>query len=115
MTCLFFAKSPTTHGFGVFSTTAFLRGTVIEEYRVFPFSAPDYVMKDALSDYRLAWSQYEDVMASGYACLYNHSDDPNVALEYEKEQVLIRVRTLRDITCGEELFKRYACAPWWRP
>jgi SET domain-containing protein len=54
-------------------------------------------------------------MASGYACLYNHSDDPNVVLEYEKEQVLIRVRTLRDITCGEELFKRYACAPWWRP
>lgn len=85
------------------------KGAVVEECIAFPF----YAEASVLSDHRLAWTENQDAMASGYACLYNHSDEPNVAFTYDQGRRRIFVITLRAVQRGEELFKRYACEPWW--
>lgn len=46
-------------------------------------------------------------MALGYVPMYNHAAPSNCEYEMEWETELIRIRTVRDIAAGEELFINY--------
>jgi len=105
----FVAKSP-VHGWGVFASSDLHPGQIIEECVVFEISNE---FPDILKDHRLAWTDTHDVMASGNANLYNHSDDPSVVFESNFEFTKILIRAVKPVQAGEELFKKYACPIWW--
>lgn len=62
-----------------------------------------------LHDYIFEWGEKKNqcCMALGYVPLYNHSFNSNCEYEMEYEKHLIKVRTVRDIEKGEELFINY--------
>jgi len=46
-------------------------------------------------------------MALGYVAVYNHSYKSNCEYEMDVDAELIRVKAVRDIAAGEELFINY--------
>lgn len=96
-------------GRGVFAAERYKAGTVIETCiaMLLPYQS------SALENYKLAWDDSNDAVATGCAMLYNHSENPNVVFENDMSERLIRIRTLKDVSAHEELFKKYACAVWW--
>jgi len=103
-------------GMGVFSENFFRRGDLVEACRALPFpnvAVPDQV----LYDHRLAWSEHEDCVGTGFSMLYNHSDDPNCNMvrmpAHGTVPDMLYVVALRDIVPGEQLLIKYKCEPWW--
>ena len=101
----------TFSGWGVFlNVTRITPGQIIEECVVFPLTNDQ---PDILSDHRLAWTDESDAMASGNANLYNHSDDPNVEFQFDVDNRIINIVSIKELHRGDELFKKYACPLWW--
>jgi SET domain-containing protein len=98
-------------GRGVFTQEAIPEGTVIEIAPVIVMSAQDrsFIDQTKLHDYIFVWGEKEDrcAMALGYVPMYNHSAPSNCEYEMEWEAELIRVKTVRYIQAGEELFINY--------
>jgi uncharacterized protein len=98
-------------GRGVFTTEALAAFTVIEISPVIVMSAEERALLDqtTLHDYIFEWG--EDLqsccMALGYVPVYNHSYTSNCEYEMDFEHGLIRIKTMRDIAAGEELFINY--------
>ena len=107
---LYLAPSP-GRGRGVFTQEAIQEGTVIEIAPVIVMSAQDrsFIDQTKLHDYIFVWGEKEDrcAMALGYVPMYNHSAPSNCDYEMEWETELIRVKTVRNIEPGEELFINY--------
>ncbi len=104
--------APTSHmGRGVFTSSAIDEGTVIEVSPVIVMSAEDRKLLDKtlLHDYIFEWggSKKQCCMALGYIPIYNHSYNSNCEYEMDYEHELIRIRTVRYIRAGEELFINY--------
>ncbi len=98
-------------GRGVF-TQEFIPGeTIIEIAPVLVMSAEDrqWLDRTRLHDYIFVWGERGDqcAMALGYVPMYNHASPSNCEYEMEWEHALIRIRTVRDISAGEELFINY--------
>lgn len=98
-------------GRGVFTQEAIAKGTVIEIAPVIVLSAQDrtFIDQTKLHDYIFVWGEEGDrcAMALGYVPMYNHSAPSNCEYEMEWESELIRVKTVRNIEPGEELFINY--------
>ena len=98
-------------GRGVFTSEHIEEGTVIEMSPVIVMSSDERKLLDQtlLHDYIFEWGTNKDqcCMALGYIPLYNHSYKANCEYEMDFESQLIRIKTVRFIKPGEELFINY--------
>ncbi len=109
-------------GRGVFATTAFATGDLLETAPTIPLGAADAkaMIGTIVDDYYFAHpeSEAEGLVVMGLAMLCNHSETPNVDTEYrhdEKTGWLVELRANRAIPPGEEICRRYACTLWFDP
>jgi uncharacterized protein len=108
--CLYVA--PTVNmGRGVFTAEDIARDTVIEISPVIVMTGAERKLLDQtlLHDYIFEWGRdrRECCMALGYVPLYNHSYKSNCEYEMDFAQQLIKVRAVRRIAAGEEIFINY--------
>jgi SET domain-containing protein len=98
-------------GRGVFSKQLIPANTIIEISPVIVMSAEERIMLDQtlLHDYIFEWGQESKqcCMALGYVAVYNHSYQSNCEYEMDFENELIKIKTIRIIEAGEELFINY--------
>ncbi len=107
---LFIAPSK-SRGRGVFTTEPLEADTLVEIAPVIVMRAADRILLDQtlLHDYIFEWGsgQQEVCMALGYVPVYNHAAPSNCEYEMDYEHEQIRIRTVRSIAAGEELFINY--------
>jgi hypothetical protein len=110
MPCLFIADSK-SRGRGVFSSEDLAAGTIIETAPVIVMNAQERAILDQtlLHDYIFLWGPDETqcCVALGYASIYNHDYLSNAEYEMDFETDTIRIRTIRNINKGEEIFINY--------
>ena len=98
-------------GRGVFTSSAIEEGTEVEISPVIVMSREERRLLDQtlLHDYIFEWGVKSDqcCMALGYVPLYNHSYASNCEYEMDFEAEVIRIKTVRFIKEGEELFINY--------
>jgi uncharacterized protein len=98
-------------GRGVFARESIPPDTVIEIAPVIVMSGADRKLLDQtlLHDYIFEWGEKSDqcCMALGYVPVYNHSYQSNCEYVMHFKKEIITVRTVREITAGEELFINY--------
>ena len=98
-------------GRGVFSSENLPIGTVIEIAPVIVMSPEEKVILDQtlLHDYIFLWGKDETqcCVALGYVSIYNHDYQSNAEYEMDFETKTIRIKTVRDIKKGEEVFINY--------
>jgi uncharacterized protein len=98
-------------GRGVFTSENIEKDTVIEIAPVIVLSKDERKLIDQtlLHDYIFEWGDKNEqcCMALGYVPIYNHSYKSNCEYEMDFEHQLIRIRTVRFIKEGEELFINY--------
>ena len=102
----------TSHmGRGVFTSSSIDEGAIIEVSPVIVMSDEDRKLLDKtlLHDYIFEWggSKKQCCMALGYIPVYNHSYKSNCEYEMDYDHELIRIKTVRFIRAGEELFINY--------
>ena len=98
-------------GRGMFTSEPIAADTVIEISPVIVMTAEDrlHLDKTLLHDYIFEWGEKKKqcCMALGYIPIYNHSYRSNCEYEMDYENELIRIKTVRYIKAGEELFINY--------
>jgi uncharacterized protein len=107
---LFIAPTPKM-GRGVFTTENIDVGTVIEIAPVIIMTREERKLLDQtlLHDYIFEWGEGSGLccMALGYVPVYNHSYTSNCEYEMDFDEEHIRIKTIRPINAGEELFINY--------
>ena len=98
-------------GRGVFATRPIAQDELVEHAPVLvvPHDEQKLVHKTVLNDYVFGWGDTIAV-ALGYASLYNHSWDANVAYRKLLDEELVEFVARRDIDAGEELTTNYTSA-----
>lgn len=108
--CLHIAPTPSM-GRGVFTSEALKKNTVIEIAPVVVLSGEDrkFIDQTLLHDYIFEWGYKKDqcCMALGYVPIYNHSYKSNCEYEMDFEEEIIKIKTVRAVKAGEELFINY--------
>jgi SET domain-containing protein len=98
-------------GKGILTKESIPADTVIEISPVVVMSANERISLDQtrLHDYIFVWGEKQDqcCMALGYVPVYNHSANSNCEYFMDYEDELIFIKTVRDITAGEELTINY--------
>jgi SET domain-containing protein len=98
-------------GRGVFTKQAIPANTIIEISPVIVMTAEERIMLDQtlLHDYIFEWGKdsKQCCMALGYVPVYNHSYKSNCEYEMDFENEIIKIKTIRAIEVGEELFINY--------
>jgi SET domain-containing protein len=106
-----FIASAGSSGRGVFTSENIAEGTIVEESPVIVMSREERKLLDQtlLHDYIFEWGggREQCCMALGYVPVYNHSYRANCEYEMDFENLLIRIKTVRFIKAGEELFINY--------
>jgi uncharacterized protein len=106
-----FIASTDGMGRGVFTSENIEKDTLIEIAPVIVMSKQDRTLIDQtlLHDYIFEWGGKNEqcCMALGYVPVYNHSYRSNCEYEMDFDNELIRVRSVRFIKAGEELFINY--------
>ena len=108
--CLFIGNS-FNKGRGVFSSGTLAAGTIIEIAPVIVMSPEERIILDQtlLHDYIFLWGidEIQCCVALGYVSIYNHDYLSNAEYEMDFETSTIRIKTVRDIKKGEEIFINY--------
>ena len=108
--CLFIGNS-FNKGRGVFSSGNLAAGMIIEIAPVIVMSPEERVILDQtlLHDYIFLWGTDETqcCVALGYVSIYNHDYLSNAEYEMDFETNTIRIKTVREIKKGEEIFINY--------
>src|ERR1700712_4772838 len=98
-------------GRGIFTTKNLAKKTIVEIAPVLVMSKEERLLLDQtlLHDYIFEWGHENDqcCMALGYVPLYNHSYKSNCEYEMEFDDHIMRIKTVRSIKAGEELFINY--------
>jgi len=98
-------------GRGVFTKQDIPANTFIEISPVIVMSAEERTLLDQtlLHDYIFEWRKEgkQCCMALGYVPVYNHSYKSNCEYEMDFENEIIKIKTIRLIKEGEELFINY--------
>jgi len=98
-------------GRGVFTKQTIPANTIIEISPVVVMSAEERILLDQtlLHDYIFEWGKdsKQCCMALGYVPVYNHSYKSNCEYEMDFENEVIKIKTIRLIKEGEELFINY--------
>ena len=107
---LFIDKSK-NKGRGVYTRDFLPAGIIIEESPVVVMTTEErkFLDQTLLHDYIFEWGadSKQCCMALGYVPVYNHSYASNCEYEMDFEEEVIRIRTMRNIEAGEELFINY--------
>jgi hypothetical protein len=107
---LYIDESP-GRGRGVFTAQALDAGMLVETSPVIVMSKEERYLLDQtlLHDYLFEWGTGPNqcCLALGYVSVYNHSPDANCDYEMDYEKALIRIKTVRPVQAGEELFINY--------
>lgn len=108
--CLFIAPSK-RRGRGVFTADALDKNEIVEIAPVIVMSEKDRTLLDKtlLHDYIFDWSpdKKQCCMALGYVPIYNHSFKSNCEYDMDYANSVIKIKTMRTIEAGEELFINY--------
>jgi SET domain-containing protein len=98
-------------GRGVFTADAIPQKTVIEISPVIVMSKQERILLDQtlMHDYIFEWGNHKNqcCVALGYVSVYNHSYEANCEYEMDYNDEVIRIKTMRYIQAGEELFINY--------
>ena len=98
-------------GRGVFTKDSIPAGTIIEISPVIVMSSEERKLLDQtlLHDYIFEWGpdSKQCCMALGYVPVYNHSYKSNCEYEMDFENKIIKIKTIRNVEAGEELFINY--------
>ena len=98
-------------GRGVFANAPIPSNTIIEISPVVVMSAEERKLLDQtlLHDYIFEWGpdSKQCCMALGYISVYNHSYQSNCEYEMDFASATIKIKTMRNIESGEELFINY--------
>ncbi len=98
-------------GRGVFTNQSIPANTIIEISPVIVMSAEERKLLDQtlLHDYIFEWGpdSKQCCMALGYVPVYNHSYQSNCEYEMDFANHVIKIKTVRNIEAGEELFINY--------
>jgi SET domain-containing protein len=108
--CLYIAQSA-GKGRGVFSSSDIPANTIVEISPVIVMSQEERILLDKtlLHDYIFEWGSEtkQCCMALGYIPVYNHSYTSNCEYEMDYAAETIKVKTVRKVMAGEELFINY--------
>ena len=106
-------------GRGVFCIQDIKKGELIEYAPAVPFPKSEILPDSTLDHYVFVWNAGSEneqyCFVGGYLLLYNHSENPNVLIEEDHENIAFRVTALRDIKKGEEILWHYGCELWFEP
>lgn len=98
-------------GRGVFTLDPLEKDTLVEISPVIVLTEQDRVLIDQtlLHHYIFEWGddRKECCVALGYVSIYNHRFESNCEYEMDFESQMIRIKTVRSIAAGEELFINY--------
>ena len=98
-------------GRGVFTSENLAKDTIIEIAPVIVLSRDDRKLLDQtlLHDYIFEWGEKKNqcCMALGYVPIYNHAYKSNCEYEMDFDEEIIKIKTIRHIKAGEELFINY--------
>lgn len=98
-------------GRGVFTNADLRKNTVVEIAPVIVMSKTDrsYLDQTLLHDYIFEWGEKQDqcCMALGYIPMYNHSYQSNCEYEMDFKKEVMKIKTVRAVKAGEELFINY--------
>lgn len=98
-------------GRGVFTKQTIAANTIVEISPVVVMTAEERVLLDQtlLHDYIFEWGKdsKQCCMALGYVPVYNHSYSSNCEYEMDFENEIIKIKSIRVINEGEELFINY--------
>ena len=98
-------------GRGVFTSENLAKDTIIEIAPVIVMSRDDRKLLDQtlLHDYIFEWGEKKNqcCMALGYVPIYNHAYKSNCEYEMDFDAEVIKIKTVRHIKAGEELFINY--------
>lgn len=98
-------------GRGVFTKKSIPANTIIEASPVIVMSSEERKLLDQtlLHDYIFEWGadSKQCCMALGFVPVYNHSYKSNCEYEMNFESETIKIKTIRNIEAGEELFINY--------
>ena len=100
----FSRRKSQVHGWGLFADEFISSGEIIEKLAYVKLDDLPY----PLIRYRFGCKETGNVVVFGYANLINGSlENPNVKWEYNDENDLFYVYSIKDIQKGEELFLEY--------
>lgn len=106
-----YIKNSSGKGRGVFTATDIEPHTIVETSPVIVMSHEERQLLDktTLHDYIFEWGKETSqcCMAMGYIPVYNHSYTSNCEYEMDFEERIMRIKTIRKIQAGEELFINY--------
>ena len=98
-------------GRGVFTKRSLPANTIIEISPVIVMSSEERKLLDQtrLHDYIFEWGpdSKQCCMALGYVPVYNHAYRSNCEYEMDFDNHVIKIKTIRNIEAGEELFINY--------
>lgn len=106
-----YIESTDNMGRGVYTSENLRKNTVIEISPVIVMTADDRKLIDQtlLHDYIFEWGDHgkQCCMALGYVPVYNHSYKSNCEYEMDYDDETIKIKTVRAIKAGEQLFINY--------
>jgi len=107
---LFIAESK-GKGRGIFTQENLEADIILEASPVIIMEPAERTLLDQtkLHDYIFEWGEKKEqcAMALGYVAIYNHSYQSNCEYEMDFDREEIRVRSVKKIKAGEELFINY--------
>ena len=108
--CLLIRSTPNM-GRAVFTSEFIPQATVVEIAPVIVMEAAERLLLDQtlLHDYIFEWGHHRKqcCVALGYISIYNHSYQSNCEYEMDYQELSMRIKTVRAVNAGEELFINY--------
>ena len=115
-TKIYVSKSP-VHGLGVFASHKINLGEIFEVCPVLDIGMKKGESSPMLMDYRFNWPQGNEwekqVVALGFASLYNHSDNANANWRSNLEDYTFEFYATKEILPGQEIFVWYGDDNYW--
>lgn len=108
-------KSP-IHGWGVFAKEDIQVGEILEETYFIVIPTNKNEGSSIFIDYRFNFPRTDfrhQVIPFGFACIYNHSNNPNATWETDEENELFIFTAIKDIKKGEEICTYYGGDNYW--
>ena len=96
-------KKSTLHGYGVFSGKKIKKGELIEECYILITKGDDKNLEDFYFDGK----NRRYVILTGFGSIYNHADEPNATYNINIKNRLARIKAIKTIRKGEEIFISY--------
>jgi hypothetical protein len=100
------------HGRGVFTKTECRTGVVLDEGYVLPFNDEEGGDGSIVDRYAFRYGKEQGCLVLGVVSLCNHSKKPNAEIEIDEESGTYKLRSLRKLNKGEEIFVDYG-RPYW--